>query len=205
MQARLEAGLDPTTLELRRLATAALTPSQRRGCAANAQRLPAASGSSPVRRRNAIGIWRLRLTPSFCLRTSLWALAVLGEIPSRAPTSSFEHPAAISAITSRWRSVMGAALLSVASSIMATNLLPRSRERHSPEGVTRDVFETTPDGYVIGTWRRTFGATRSRISVRLSPVHVMPWLRRPMTACAGSGSSVTRSATATASSCVPHG
>jgi hypothetical protein len=58
---------------------------------------------------------------------------------------------------------------------------------------------------VIGTWRSTFGATRSRISVRLSPVQVMPWFRRPMTACAGSGSSATRSATASASCCVPQG
>ena len=28
------------------------------------------------------------------------------------------------------------------------------------------------------TWRSTFGATRSRISARLSPVQVMPWFRR---------------------------
>ena len=57
-------------------------------------------------------------------------------------------------------------------------------------------FRWWSSDYVIGTWRRTFGATRSRISDRLSPVHVRPWFRRPITACAGSGSSATRSATA---------
>jgi len=35
------------------------------------------------------------------------AFAVLAEIPSERPTSSFEHPAAISATTSRCRSVSG--------------------------------------------------------------------------------------------------
>ena len=58
---------------------------------------------------------------------------------------------------------------------------------------------------VIGTCRKTFGATRSRISARVSPVHVRPWFRSPITAWAGSGSCATRSATATASCCVPHG
>ena len=46
---------------------------------------------------------------------------------------------------------------------------------------------------------------RSRISVRFSPVAVMPWLRRPITAWAGSGSRSISSATDSASSCVPHG
>ena len=57
----------------------------------------------------------------------------------------------------------------------------------------------------IGTWRSTRGSIRSRISVRLSPVAVMPWLRKPITACAGSGSCAISSATDSASSCVPHG
>ena len=60
-------------------------------------------------------------------------------------------------------------------------------------------------GYVIGTWRRMSAWMRSRISVRLSPVAVMPWLRRPITAWAGSGSRSISSATDSASSCVPHG
>src|ERR671937_1772827 len=64
-----------------------------------------ASGSSPVSARYATGIWRRRATPSFWRRASEWALAVRGEIPSRSPTSSFEHPAAISSMTSIWRSV----------------------------------------------------------------------------------------------------
>ena len=96
-------------------------------------------------------------------------------------------------------------LLLVDSSIMAVTVLPRSRDDHCARGVTEDVFRWWSSDYVIGTWRRTFGATRSRISDRLSPVHVRPWFRRPITACAGSGSSATRSATAIASSCVPHG
>ena len=58
---------------------------------------------------------------------------------------------------------------------------------------------------VIGTCRRMSVWMRSRISVRLSPVAVMPWLRSPMTAWAGSGSRSISSATASASSCVPHG
>ena len=62
-----------------------------------------------------------------------------------------------------------------------------------------------PRPQVIGTWRRMSAWMRSRISVRLSPVAVMPWLRRPITACAGSGSRSISSATASASSCVPHG
>ena len=58
-------------------------------------------GSSPVSWRNAAGIWRRRGTPSFTRRASLCAFAVRAEIPSERPTSSFEHPAAINATTSR--------------------------------------------------------------------------------------------------------
>ena len=58
---------------------------------------------------------------------------------------------------------------------------------------------------VIGTWRSSFGSIRSRISVRLSPVAVMPWLRSPTTACAGSGAAATSAATLDASSSVPQG
>ena len=71
------------------------------GSAPVGQRRSEASGSSPVRSRYAIGICRLRCTPSFCRNTSEWALAVLGEIPRRTPTSSFEQPAAISVTISR--------------------------------------------------------------------------------------------------------
>jgi len=46
-----------------------------------------------------MGIWRRRGTPSFWRSTSQCAFAVLGEIPRRTPTSSFEYPAAISATT----------------------------------------------------------------------------------------------------------
>ena len=65
----------------------------------------AESGSSPVSTRNATGICRRRLTPSFERNVSECAFAVRGEMPSRSPTSSFEHPAAISATTSRCRDV----------------------------------------------------------------------------------------------------
>jgi len=65
-----------------------------------------ASGSSPVSARYATGIWRRRVTPSFCRRTSECAFAVRGEMPRRSPTSSLEHPAAMSSMTSRCRLVM---------------------------------------------------------------------------------------------------
>ena len=58
---------------------------------------------------------------------------------------------------------------------------------------------------VIGTWRSTFGSMRSKISSRLSPVMVRPWLRRPITAWSGRAPGARSSATATASSTVPHG
>jgi len=56
-------------------------------------------GSRPVMARYALGICRRRAQPSFCRSTSECAFAVLGEMPSRCATSSFEHPAAISSIT----------------------------------------------------------------------------------------------------------
>ena len=58
---------------------------QRWGRAPVGQRRSEASGSSPVRSRYAIGICRLRRTPSFCRNTSEWALAVLGEIRDALP------------------------------------------------------------------------------------------------------------------------
>ncbi len=112
---------------------------QRGSRAAIMKRRPADSGSSPVRSRKAIGICRRRRTPSFCRSTSQCAFAVLGEIPRRIPTSSFEQPAAINATTSRCLNVMGAVFLSVASSIMAPKLLPRSRDGHWLGGVRRGV------------------------------------------------------------------
>src|SRR5205814_9661461 len=63
------------------------------------------SGSSPVSARYACGICLRRGTPSFCLRTSQCAFAVLGEVPSRSPTSSFEYPAAINSTTCFCRGV----------------------------------------------------------------------------------------------------
>src|SRR5438067_632158 len=63
------------------------------------------SGSSPVSSRYARGICRRRATPSFCLRTSQCAFAVLGEMPSRSPTSSLEQPAAINSTTCFCRGV----------------------------------------------------------------------------------------------------
>jgi hypothetical protein len=63
------------------------------------------SGSSPVSSRYARGICLRRGTPSFCRRTSQCAFAVLGEMPSRSPTSSLEQPAAISSTTCFCRGV----------------------------------------------------------------------------------------------------
>jgi len=63
------------------------------------------SGSSPVSSRYARGICLRRGTPSFCLRTSQCAFAVLGEMPSRSPTSSLEQPAAINSTTCFCRGV----------------------------------------------------------------------------------------------------
>ena len=95
------------------------------GC--SAPRL-AESGSSPVSTRNATGICRRRLTPSFERSVSECAFAVRGEMPSRCPTSSFEHPAAISATTSRCRGVRPAPLWIVVV-IMAPEASPtRARE-----------------------------------------------------------------------------
>jgi len=65
-----------------------------------------ANGSSPVSNLNATGICRLRGTPSFCRSASQWAFAVLGEMPSAMPTSSFDMPCAINSMTSRCREVM---------------------------------------------------------------------------------------------------
>ena len=59
--------------------------------------------------------------------------------------------------------------------------------------------------YAIGTCGSRFGSIRFRISVRLDPVAVIPWLRRPTTVCAGSGAAATSAATLSASSAVPHG
>ncbi len=60
-------------------------------------------------------------------------------------------------------------------------------------------------GYTIGTCGSRLDSIRSRISVRLEPVAVIPWLRRPTTACAGSGAAATSAATLSASSEVPQG
>src|SRR5262249_21571175 len=64
-----------------------------------------ARGSSPVSALNAAGICRRLGTPSFWRSTSQCAFAVLGEMPRRSPTSSFEHPRAISTTIWSWRSV----------------------------------------------------------------------------------------------------
>lgn len=97
-------------------------------------------GSSPVSRRNAAGICRRRATPSFARSASLCAFAVRAEIPRKTPTSSFEHPAAISATTSRWRSV-SAAFVPMVALVMTTILVSLVRGIHSPEGVNPDVSD----------------------------------------------------------------
>ena len=57
----------------------------------------------------------------------------------------------------------------------------------------------------MGTLRTMRPSMRSKISSRLWPVMVRPWLRWPTTARLGSGASRTSSATDCASSTVPHG
>ena len=57
----------------------------------------------------------------------------------------------------------------------------------------------------IGTLRTILPSMRAKISSRLWPVIVSPWLRWPTTARDGSGAWRTSSATDSASSTVPHG
>ena len=78
------------------------------------------SGSSPVSSRYACGICRRRATPSFCLRTSQWAFAVRGEMPSRSPTSSLEQPAAINSTTCFCRGVRTGGLSCIVVDMAAT-------------------------------------------------------------------------------------
>ena len=82
---------------------------------------------------------------------------------------------------------------------------PRAARQQTEREGRRDTLFHRAFPHVIGTWRRMLAWMRSRISIRLSPVAVMPWLRRPITAWAGSGSRSISSATDSASSCVPHG
>ena len=96
-------------------------------------------GSSPVSRRYAAGICRRRATPSFRRSASLCAFAVRAEIPRERPTSSFEHPAAMSATTSRWRSVSGASG-AVVVFVMVAILPSLVRVIHSSAGVTPGVI-----------------------------------------------------------------
>jgi len=58
---------------------------------------------------------------------------------------------------------------------------------------------------IIGTWVSITGSIRSKMSSSVGPVIVRPWFLRPTIAWAGSASSRMMSATATASSAVPHG
>src|SRR6476620_2272685 len=67
------------------------------------------------------------------------------------------------------------------------------------------VLERPHRRQLMGTWRRILPLMRAKISSRLSPVIVRPWLRSPMTAWPGSGSCRTRSATVSANSKVPPG
>ena len=92
---------------------------------------PRRHGSSPVRSRNAIGIWRRRRTPSFWRSTSQCAFAVLGEIPRRRPISSFEQPAAIRATTSRCRCVDRRRLSLGGQFDHGRKRTPRSSDAHS--------------------------------------------------------------------------
>ena len=175
------------------------SPATSRGCTTTRPRSSASRAAAARRCRSRatrrsqafpsplLGLARIRGRSS---RSSLWdtPTARLGAATLALVGLAVQHvPARRCSCSSSTRCASGA---SRTTSLIA----PRSR-----------VLDGACRPQVIGTWRRTFGATRSRISERLSPVHVRPWLRRPITACAGSGSCATRSATATASCCVPHG
>jgi heavy metal translocating P-type ATPase len=71
-------------------------------------------------------------------------LAVREEIPRDRPTSSFEHPAAINATTSRWRSVNGASAAAVVVLVMSPILPSLVRGIHSSAGVIRGVTLAVP-------------------------------------------------------------
>src|SRR5262249_40559651 len=94
-----------------------------------------ARGSSPVSALNAAGICRRLGTPSFWRSTSQCALAVLGEMPSRSPTSSFEQPRAISATIWSWRSVRSGFASSF--SLMARHATAAPVRRLSADGGIR--------------------------------------------------------------------
>src|SRR5215212_4183538 len=59
-------------------------------------------------------------------------------MPSLRPTSSFEHPAAISSTTCRWRSVIGGAVMCV-TSFMPPTLTAVRASSHPPNGVIATV------------------------------------------------------------------
>src|SRR5690349_3682394 len=71
-------------------------------------------------------------------------------MPSRAPTSSFEHPAAIRATTSRCRGVIDDGL-ELMMAVMEGNLVSLDRVIHSPEGVTEGVFASDGAGEPVAT------------------------------------------------------
>src|SRR6266536_891572 len=92
-------------------------------------------GSSPVSVLNAAGICRRLGTPSFWRSTSQCAFAVLGEMPRRSPTSSFEHPRAISTTIWSWRSVRSGFASSLP--FMARNATAAPAQRLSADGGIR--------------------------------------------------------------------
>src|SRR4051812_26215036 len=94
-----------------------------------------ARGSSPVSALNAAGICRRLGTPSFWRSTSQCAFAVLGEMPRRSPTFSFEHPRAISATIWSWRSVRSGFTSSL--SVMAGHATAAPARQLSADGGIR--------------------------------------------------------------------
>src|SRR5262245_39352044 len=102
-----------------------------------------ARGSSPVSALNAAGICRRLGTPSFWRSTSQCALAVLGEMPRRSPTSSFEHPRAISATIWSWRSVRSGFASSIP--LMARHATTAAARRLSADGGIRLGGVCSPD------------------------------------------------------------
>ena len=136
-------------------------------------------------RRYAAGICLRRATPSFGRSASLCAFAVLAEIPSERPTSSFEHPAAMSATTSRCRSVSGASG-AVVVLVMAGILPSLDRVIHSSAGVSPGVIaRRAADCHDARVAARTDVILRDGATLRLRPpaesdVEPSRLLRRPL-------------------------
>ena len=105
----------------------------------------------------------------------------------------------------RWSEPSGSAPIHLAANYGTGAVTGECRRISVLSRRSRNQISSRTGDQLIGISRSTSGSIRSRISARLSPVTVIPWLRRPITAWPGSGSRASSSATLRASSSVPHG